>query len=179
MLARTLIALSLSLAVYTPAHADDCPGFSITTTKPAGDYAWAELQLGKAGWEVRTIPKPGEIGPWRALAGLAIYKDHGHLNLVLGKSHDAFAVIDGGSDHGDTGKIQVFDAAGKQLASWGFADFMTRDERDKLPRSISHTQWLSAEPPWFTARPDGRTFEIRLYSGRSVVLTLGPRPTLK
>lgn len=178
MLARTLIAVSLSLAAL-PAHADDCPGFSITTTQPAGDYAWAELKPGKGGWEARTIPRPGEIGPWRTLPGLALYKDHGHLNLVLGRHHHAFAVVDGGSDHGLTDKVQVFDASGKRLATWGFADFMTEAELAKIPRSISHTQWLAAEPPWLTARRDGETFEIRLYSGRSVVLTLGPRPTLK
>ncbi len=35
---------------------------------------------------------------------------------------------------------------GKVTQSWTFDDIMTKKERTSLPRSISHTRWLSEKP---------------------------------
>lgn len=173
-LVSTLTLLDGLLAV---ARADDCSGSSARTV--ASGPTWVELRHEPAGWQALIAPRgPEHEASATTLAGLAPYREHGHLVLVAGPRKEGFAVIDGGAGLGDGNRIAAYDERGALRALWGLADFMTPEDLASVRRSISHTQWLAGGEDAVVLRPDGAV-SITLGSGRVLTLVLGARPTLR
>ncbi len=159
-------ALAAPLLFAPPALADDeASSHTAQLVGKSSDTLGVTLSHDrKAGWQARIRARPGAKQETIALRFLPA--DHAHYHVVVGPDRAWLAFITESRPqlHNKDIAVWLVTPGGKVTKTWSFGDIMSDKERESLPRSISHTRWLTAQPSLakgtVTLSMDGRKVRI-------------------
>jgi DNA/RNA endonuclease YhcR with UshA esterase domain len=164
----TLLAFLLALTL-SPAFADTClfTTQAEATSRDERHTFMAHYDRDSRSW-VATLKDARRAETAKGnLAGLGL---HQHCRAFVSDDGTRVVIFEPSAGLGEENRVLVYDDSFELLKSFGLADLLTREERGKVTRSVSHIHRMSEQDPGrgTDAWVDKDTFAIRAVGGRIV-----------